>query len=67
MIIVRYSTVDGVDENKTFKHIGQARQYAHHWIGATPEVGRGYAVSGDGVGKITVDGATLKDLFPDVG
>ena len=33
-------------------------------IGRHPELGGHYAVSGDGVGKITCDGCTLAELFP---
>jgi hypothetical protein len=64
MIKITYSTVDGFCKTRQFKTLGRARTYAHHWLGETPEVGRYYAVSGDGVGKVTVDGATLDDLFP---
>jgi len=62
-IIVRYNSVDRYSERRTFKTLKFARRYAHKWIGEHPEIGCGYAVSGDGIGKITVDGATLDDLF----
>jgi hypothetical protein len=64
MIKVRYSTIDGVSKSRTFKTVAGARKFAQHWIGRHPEIGYHYAVAGDGVGKITVSGATLADLFP---
>jgi hypothetical protein len=64
MIKVTYSSVDGFRETRSFKTLDRARVYAHHFVGETPETGRYYAVSGDGVGKVTVRGATLIDIFP---
>jgi len=63
MIKVTYSTIDRFRRTKTFKTLAGARKFAQHWVGATPEIGSTYAVSGDGVGKVTVEGASLKDLF----
>jgi hypothetical protein len=64
-INVVYSSVDGCRTKRTFTTIEAARKFAHHWVGPHPEIGRGYAASGDGIGKITVSGASLADLFPD--
>lgn len=64
MITVYYSAVDGFRKTRKFKTLKGARKFAHDYIGPHPEIGRGYAVSGDGVGKIEVDGAALDDLFP---
>lgn len=65
-IRVRYSTIDRYYESRRFKTLEGARRYAARWIGETPDIGYsfGYAVSADGIGKITVDGATLDELFP---
>jgi hypothetical protein len=64
-IAVRYSTVDRFSEIKRFTTIEAARKFAQRWIGATPEIGWGYAISDDGIGKIEVRGARLADLFPE--
>lgn len=65
MIKVRYSSIDGFKKTKTFKTLKGAQKAAHYWIGAHPEIGSTYAVSGDGVGKVTLQGATLKEVFPE--
>lgn len=63
MIKVTYSTIDRFRKTRTFKTLTGARKFAQNWVGKTPEIGSTYAVSGDGVGKITVEGATLANLF----
>ncbi len=63
-ILVRYRSIDGCCIEETFHVLADAQIFAHHWIGEHPEIGRGYAVSGDGVGKIETWGASLADLFP---
>jgi len=63
-IRLRYSSVDGHAEEKTFSSVAEAQRFAHNWIGSHPEIGRGYAVSGDGIGKIEAKGITLAVLFP---
>lgn len=64
-IRVIYSSVDGFLDWEDFKLIEDASQWARDWIGDHPEIGRhGYAVSGDGIGKIEVVGAQIADLFP---
>jgi hypothetical protein len=62
-ITVRYSSVDGYAERMKFKTLSEASHFAKKWIGNNPEIGRKYAVSDDGIGKIEVVGAELKDLF----
>jgi len=64
MIAIRYRTVDGANVRRTFQTINGARRFAHKWVGAHPEIGTRYAISGDGVGKITCEGCSLDDLFP---
>lgn len=63
-IIVRYSSIDHFSETRRFATLAGAQAYAHRRIGPHPDQGSGYAVSDDGVGKITVRGATLGTLFP---
>lgn len=67
IIRVGYESIDsyGRIQWRTFKTLRGARAFAQRYLGETPEIGMGYAVSGDGVGKIVVNGATrLDDLFP---
>ena len=63
MIKVRYSSIDGWRETRSFKTVEGARKFAVHYIGEHPEVGTSYAVSGDGVGRVTVEGCTIAALF----
>lgn len=63
MIKVRYSSVDGAGKARTFQTVESARKFAVRYVGETPEFGSHYAVSGDGVGKVTVEGCTLAELF----
>lgn len=68
-IKVSYHSLDGCQRTRSFKTLEGARRYAAKWVGATPEisVAFGYAVSDDGIGKISVrGGATITDLFPGV-
>jgi hypothetical protein len=62
-IAVRYSAVDGFSKSRTFKTLAGARKFAQGYVGAHPEIGLGYAVAGDGVGKVTVRGCKLAALF----
>jgi len=63
-IKVSYRSVDRYSKTRSFKTLEGAQKFAQEWVGKTPELGTGYAVSGDGIGKVTVDGATLTELFP---
>lgn len=63
MIKLRYSSVDGYRKSASFKTVKGARKFAQHWVGKHPEIGSTYAVSGDGVGKITAEGIALAELF----
>lgn len=66
MIKLRYEAVDGFRQTKQFKLLRGARKYAQTMLGKFPEMGGGYAVSGDGVGKIVVvQGCQLSELFGD--
>jgi hypothetical protein len=65
MITIIYSAIDGYRAKRKFKTLAGARRYAQERVGANPEIGTGYAVSGDAVGKVEVFGdASLSDLFP---
>lgn len=65
-IRVHYSAIDGFSKTRTFKTLKGAQRFAQKYVGKHPEIGTGYAVSGSGVGKVTVSGdATLQALFPE--
>lgn len=57
-----YTSIDGCRITRTFKTLKRAKAWAIYWIGERPERGRSYAVSSDGVGKISGD---IDELFPD--
>ncbi len=63
-ITVIYTSIDHCRTRRSFKTIEGARKFAQARVGEGPEIGLGYAVSGDGIGKIQVSGVTLTDLFP---
>jgi hypothetical protein len=64
-ITVRYQSIDGVSETRSFPSIWTAQNWPQRMIGRHPTLGSHYAVSDDGVGKITVTGCTLADIFPE--
>lgn len=63
MIIIRYSSIDGFAKSLECETPDVARHFAQHRVGAHPEIGNGYAVSPDGVIRVTVKGCTLAELF----
>jgi hypothetical protein len=63
-ITVRYATLDGFHQSRKFKTLAGAQRFAQKWVGETPEIGWNYAVSGDGVGKVTAEGCLVDQLFP---
>lgn len=63
-IKITYRACDGYRKTRYFKTLAAARMYAQHQIGEHPEMGGTYAVSGDGIGTIRVQGATLREIFP---
>jgi len=65
-IKVSYRSVDRCSKSRSFKTLEGAQKFAQEWVGETPEMGSFYAVSGDGIGRVTVEGATLQELFPRV-
>lgn len=62
-IQVRYQSIDGARDSRSYKGIEAARAFAVKMVGAHPEMGSHYAVSGDGIGKIMVSGISLAELF----
>jgi hypothetical protein len=64
-IVVIYSSIDGCKIKRSFKRLAWARKFAHKWVGPFPEIGRSYAISGDGVDKIEAWGTPLSVLFPE--
>jgi hypothetical protein len=64
VITVSYSSVDGHGDSREFTTIEAARKFAHKMVGDAPEYGGSYAVSGDGVGRVTWEGTTGFSLFP---
>ena len=66
VIKVKHSSVDSRGGKwRSFKTLRGARKFAHYWVGPHPEIGFKYAVSGDGIGKIEVEGVELRKLFGD--
>jgi hypothetical protein len=62
-ITVRYSSIDHFHKTRVFKTIEGAREFAVTYVGEDADIGMSYAVSFDGVGKVTVTGCTLEELF----
>lgn len=60
---VIYRSIDGYRVARSFKTLKGARAFAHKWVGETPEIGSSYAISGDGVGKVTLEGCTFAEVF----
>jgi hypothetical protein len=64
-----YSSVDDQKVRpRVYTSLRGARDYAQGMLGKRPEIGGGYAVSGDGVGKIVIleGNVSLWEIFPDV-
>lgn len=64
MITVTYTSIDRLRKKRSFKTLAGARRFAHSYIGAHPDIGLGYAVSFDGLGKVEWSGTTAAELFP---
>ena len=66
MIKLYFETLDGVRKTKSFNTLAGARKTTWNWVGKDAEIGSYYAVSGDGVVKVTIlQGCTLAELFSD--
>ncbi len=64
-ITTHVRTLDGLRETRKFKTLAGAQGYAHKRIGAHPDLGSGYAVGMYGDITLSVEGATLRELFPE--
>lgn len=63
-IVIHHEAIDGAKGFKKFNDLKWARQEAQKWVGKHPEIGSTYAVSGDGIVKVMVEGAALSEIFP---
>ena len=52
-IRMRYESIDGYSQRRVYKTIAGAQNFLRHWIGDWGEITHNYAVSSDGVGKVT--------------
>jgi hypothetical protein len=62
-IRVHYNAIDHFSQSRSFKTLAAARRYAQKWVGPHPDTTGWYAVSFDGVGRITAN-VPMTDLFP---
>ena len=62
-IVIRYRTIDRFSERRVFTTLKGARAYARKRLGDSFDIGTGYAVSGDGIGKVMVEGIGLHELL----
>lgn len=62
-IVVSYASIDGYHLTRRYRTLAGAARFAVMWIGADADIGASYAVSADGIGRITVEGTTLESLF----
>lgn len=60
---ITYTSIDGVRKSRTFKTLKGARKFADDMVGPQDVEGGYYAVSSDGVGRITWSGVSRADLF----
>lgn len=66
VIVLDYDSIDHIHKRLRFKSLAKAQAYAWSMIGRHPDLGSYYAVSDDGIGKVTpVKGCSLKELFPE--
>ena len=67
-IEAEYMAADGHKEKKTFTGVDaakDAKEFIVHWVGENPELSEGgnYAVSIDGMGRVRIKGAKIRDLM----
>jgi hypothetical protein len=60
---ITYTSIDGVRKTRSFTSLRSARIFAHDCVGPQDVEGGHYAVSFDGIGKITWSGITRAQLF----
>lgn len=65
-ISVFNTAVDDFEETVEFVNLEETRDYCKRYLGQHFEISEqlGYAISGDGVNKLTVYGTTWQELFP---
>lgn len=66
-IRVRYRTIDRFSQSRKFKTLKGAQRFAQKWVGKHPDISDtfGYAVNMHGDGKITCEGCSIHELFPE--
>jgi hypothetical protein len=67
-IKIMYEAVDGFSKEATFTDLGDAQRYAQFWMGKYYDLSAAgnYAVCGDGVARIIVDGVDIEELFKEI-
>ncbi len=68
-ITVRNRAIDDFKEDKEFVNLEDTREYCIKYLGENFDIGSflsgdPYAISGDGINRLTVEGATWQELFP---
>lgn len=55
---------DSIDQSEWTEQVDTAEQAVSiiQWYMGTPEIGAGYAISGDGIVKCCIEGTTWKEL-----
>ena len=64
-ITVYFKAIDGTRGSRRFSTIAAARRHALGILGATHEIRSSYAISGDGIVRVRVAGATMAQLLND--
>jgi len=62
-ITMQYTSIDGAKATRVFKTVKAARKFALDYVGPQDAEGGHYAVSFDGIGKVTWSGITRAQLF----
>lgn len=60
---ITYTSIDGARKARSFKTVAAARKFALDYVGPQDAEGGHYAVSNDGVGKVTWSGVSRAELF----
>lgn len=65
--ITRTSSDSASKSTHKYKTVKGARKFADEWLGSNFEISEsfGYAISGDGITKLTIEGATWGELYPE--
>jgi len=63
LIKICFSSIDGINKTHTFRTVKGARKFAFDRVGQQDVEGSYYAVSDDGVARITWSGITRAELF----